>query len=114
MKLLINTLLSVFFAIAISVHVYYVIESDGKPFWWHCIYYITYGTCWWMLFSKNKYRSLIYTGMAVFPFISHVYYGYKHIPAFDSMFWICVLVCLMLCLGFFWIKYQRDETTTID
>lgn len=104
MKTLVKILFSIFFAIAIGVHVYYVIEPDTKPFWWHCIYFITYGTCWLMIFSKNKYRSLIYAVMSLFPFVSHLYYGYKRIPAFDSMFWICVLVCVMLPLGFFFIK----------
>ncbi len=104
MKLIIRILLSVFFAIAIGVHIYYVLEPDTQPFWWHCIYYITYGTCWWMILSKNKYRILIYSVMMVFPFITHLYYAYKHIPAFDSMFWICLLVCIMLPLGFFSLK----------
>jgi hypothetical protein len=66
MKLLINTLLSIFFAIAIGVHVYYVYEGDSEPFWWHCIYFITYGVCWWMLFSKSQQRNLIYLLMSIF------------------------------------------------
>ena len=102
MKLLINILLSVFFAIAICVHVYYVLESDGKPFWWHCIYFITYGVCWWMLFSTHKYANIINIIMAIFPFVSHVYYGYKNFALLDTEFWICVLTCTMLVAGFLW------------
>ncbi len=106
MKIFIKILFSIFFAIAIGVHIYYVIERDSQPIWLHCIYYVTYGTCWWMLFSKNKYNYLIYAAMAVFPFATHLYYGYKHIPAFDAMFWICVLVCLLLPAGFIFVKKE--------
>lgn len=109
MKVFIKILFSIFFAIAIGVHIYYSIVSDSKPFWWHCVYFITYGICWFMIFSKNKYRSFIYFLISLFPFISHAYYGYKHIPAFDSMFWICVLVCVMLPLGFGWLRYSEKD-----
>lgn len=107
MKLLINTLLSIFFAIAIGVHVYYVYEGDSEPFWWHCIYFITYGVCWWMLFSKSQQRNLIYLLMSIFPFVTHVYYAYQHASQLDSEFWICLLVCIILPLGFIWLKKEK-------
>lgn len=109
MKLLLRILFSIFFAIAIGVHIYYVIESDSKPFWWHCIYFITYATCWMMIFYKNKKRELIYFFMALFPFFTHAYYAYIRIPNLDIEFWICVLVCVILPLGFWWLK--KDAVT---
>jgi hypothetical protein len=104
MKLTVNILFSVFFAIAIGVHVYELKVSNTQPFWWHCIYFLTYGVCWWMIFSKNIYRDKIYAFTALFPFITHIYYGYQHMHALDKEFWICLLVCVLLPLGFFWIK----------
>ena len=59
MKKVIQILLSIFFAIAIGTHIYNVIEKDGQPFWWHCIYYATYGICWFMLFFKNKMNKVL-------------------------------------------------------
>ena len=113
MKLLANILLSIFFAIAIAVHIYYVMNGDNQPLWWHGIYFVTYGTCWWMLFSKNKYSSLIYAIMALFPFITHVYYGYQHFSQLDAEFWVCILTCVMLLLGFLWIKKATAETMAL-
>ena len=112
MKLLAKIIFSIFFAIAIGTHIYYVFESDTKPFWWHCIYYITYGTCWWMIFSKNKYNSLIYAVMALFPFVTHLYYAYLHFSKLDAEFWICVLVCIILPLGFLWIVKEKTNSTS--
>src|SRR4051812_46410148 len=107
MKWLIKSLFSLFFAISIGVHIYYVIESDHKPLWWHMLYFISYGVCWRMLFSKIKKRSLVYAAMALFPFISHLYYGYNHRISLDGIFWVCLLVCVILPLGFGWIKYEE-------
>lgn len=109
MNSFIKILFSLFFAIAIGVHIYFVIVPDGKPFWWHCIYYITYAMCWWMLFSKMKHRQFIYTLSAIFPFFSHVYYGYLHLPAMDFMFWICLLVCVMLILGMIYLRSSSSQ-----
>jgi hypothetical protein len=113
MKLILKILLSVFFAIAIGVHIYYVIKPDTQPFWWHLLYYITYGGCWWMLFSKNKYRPAIYVTMALFPFATHVYYGYQHLRQLDTELWVCILTCIMLLLGFFWITKATAETMAL-
>jgi hypothetical protein len=99
MKIVVRILIYVFFAISIGVHVYYVIMPDHKPFWWHCIYFLTYGTCWCMLFSKQKYRTVLYAVSAVFPFASHLYYATLHMSPVDSVFWVCVAVCVMLPLG---------------
>lgn len=107
MERTINILLSIFFAIAIGFHVIAVIQNDGEPFWWHAIYFITYGTAWRMLFSKIYYRKLIYLLMIIFPFSTHLYYGYKHLSALDFMFWICLIVCLILPLGGVWI-YRKQ------
>ena len=114
MKTLINVLFSIFFIIAIGVHIYNVaIQPDGNPFWWHGIYFITYGICWWMVFSRINYRSLLYASMAIFPFITHFYYGYKHLVLLDSTFWICFIVCILLPLGFFWVKNTTQHNSTI-
>lgn len=105
MKTVIQILLSIFFAIAIGTHIYNVIEKDGQPFYWHCIYYATYGICWFMLFSKNKNALLIYFLSAIFPFATHVIYAARHIIKQDRNYTeigICILTCVMLCLGFFW------------
>ena len=111
MKVVFKILLSVFFAIAIGVHIYYVIKPDTQPFWWHLLYYITYGVCWWMLFSKNEYRRAVYVMMALFPFVTHLYYGYQHFPSLDAMFWICLLVCVLLPAGYFLINEKATEET---
>ena len=109
MKQLIAILFSLFFSIAIGVHIYFVINKDHQPFWWHGLYYITYGVCWWMLFSKNKHRAKIYLLFALFPFITHLYYGYLHFATLDAMFWICILVCFILPLGYVWISYNEKK-----
>ncbi|HUM52435.1 MAG TPA: hypothetical protein PK431_11490 [Chitinophagales bacterium] len=109
MKKVIQILLSIFFAIAIGTHIYNVIEKDGQPFWWHCIYYATYGICWFMLFFKNKNALLIYFLSAIFPFVTHAYYAYGHLIKQDqhyTEFGICILTCVMLALGFFRIRNQ--------
>lgn len=106
MKNIISFLLSLFFIIAIGVHIYYVINKDQHSIWWHCLYYLTYGICWWMLFSKKKYNAMIYLLFAIFPFITHLYYAYKHFTSLDAMFWICILVCTILPLGYYWILFK--------
>ena len=106
MEKIVKIALSIFFAIAIGLHIKYVIDGDNQPFWWHGLYFITYGTCWGMIFSKNSLRSWIFGGMALFPFSTHVIYGYRHFAALDGMFWVCVLVCVLLAFGFFWLRNQ--------
>lgn len=113
MKLFANVSLSIFFAIAIGVHANSVMKGDNQPFWWHGLYFITYGGCWWMLFAKKTNRIKLYAAMALFPFISHVYYAYRHFTRLDAIFWICVLTCVMLLLGFLWIKKATAETMAL-
>ena len=107
MKVITKVLFALFFIIAIGVHIKSVIEGDDKPFWWHGLYFITYGTCWWMLFSENKLRAWIFAFMAIFPFSTHAYYGYLHFSKLDMQFWICVLVCATLILGFWKIRNEK-------
>jgi hypothetical protein len=57
-----------------------------------------------MLFSKNSKRQEIFGVVALFPFSTHFCYGYQHMSALDGLFWVCVLVCLLLGLGFVFIK----------
>jgi hypothetical protein len=109
MRTFIQVLLSIFFAIAIGTHIFYVINKDAEPFWWHCIYFATYGICWLMLFSKNKNAVLIYFLSAIFPFATHVFYASRHIINQDQNYTeigVCILTCIMLALGFFWKKNQ--------
>lgn len=109
MKNIIQFLFSVFFAIAIGVHIYNIYENDHQPLWWHGIYFITYGVCWLMIFSKNKNSSLIYGLMALFPFFTHVYYAYQHAAKLDSEFWICISVCVILPFGFFYLENKKTN-----
>jgi hypothetical protein len=95
---------SIFFIIAIGVHIYEPIIGSAKPIWWHLLYIMTYGICWGMLFSKNSKRQAIFGVMGLFPFSTHLYYGYQHLSLLDSLFFVCVLVCLLLVLGFVFIK----------
>ena len=111
MKIMMRILFSVFFAIAIGVHIYYIFESDKQPLWWHMIYFVTYGVCWWMIFSKNKNRTLIYAVMSLFPFFTHVYYAVQHSRNFDADFWVCLLVCVILPMGFLWMRYESATET---
>ena len=106
MKPIFKILLSIFFAVAIGVHIYEIATSNDEPLWMHSIYFITYGVCWWMIFSKNKNRSSIYLLMAIFPFITHVYYGYQHINQLDINFWVCIIVCVLLPFGFIWLRKE--------
>ena len=108
MKIAINILFSIFFAVAIWVHIKNVMNGDDKPIWWHVLYFITYGVCWAMIFSKHKSSLLIYGLMAVFPFFTHLYYGFQHFAALDKMFWTCVLVCGFLIWGFKTIKINTS------
>jgi hypothetical protein len=107
MKNIINTLFSIFFTIAIGMHIKYLIDGDESSVWWHISYFITYGTCWAIIFSKYKWSYLLFAVMAFFPFSTHIYYGYQHFYALDSMFWVCILVCLLLILGVFWVKNNQ-------
>lgn len=112
MKILL-ILLSIFFAIAIGTHIFNIINHDGQPFWWHCIYFATYGICWLLLFSTNKNAVLIYFLSAIFPFVTHAYYAYQHITKQDQFYTeigICILTCVMLTLGFFWIRKAKAES----
>ena len=102
-------LFSLFFIIAIAVHVYYVIESDGKPLWWHVLYYITYGVCWWAIFTRNKNRLILYCAMALFPFATHFYYAFRHLHPPDVMLAVCILVCVMLVSGFWFIRFDEKS-----
>jgi hypothetical protein len=103
-KNIILTVYSIFFIIAIGVHIYEPIIGSAKSIWWHVLYIITYSTCWGMLFSKNANRQAIFGVAGLFPFSTHFYYGYQHLSALDSMFWVCVLVCALLVLGFIFIE----------
>ena len=111
MKGIVKIVLSVFFAIAIGIHIKDVIDGGDRPFWWHGLYFVSYGVCWWMVFSENKWRAWVFGSMALFPFSTHLYYGYRHFGALDLMFWVCVLVCVLLIFGFFWL---RNETLTFS
>jgi len=109
MKWAIKILFSIFFASAIGVHVFAIFQKDTQPFWWHFIYFVTYGSCWAMFFLKHKNRLFMYSIMGVFPFITHLYYGYQHIATLDSLFWVCVLTCTLLFAGIFGIKYTNEN-----
>ena len=106
MKLLIQILFSIFFIIAIGDHVYELFKNDFNCIWWHLIYFITYGVCWWTFFSDVKSRSLIYLVMAAFPFTTHLYYGIQHALLLDRIFWVCLLVCILLPAGFIFLKKE--------
>ena len=102
-------LFSLFFAVAIGVHVKDVIDGNGKNILWHCYYFVTYGICWAMIFSKYKWNYLIFALSAIFPLITHIYYGYQHFPFLDKLFWVCVIVCCTLTFGVFWLKKMQLE-----
>lgn len=106
MKLFFQSIFSLFFAIAVGVHIYYVMYPDHQPLWWHAIYFVTYGTCWAMIFSKNRKRNLIYALMSIFPFVTHIYYGMQHVNNLDSEFWVCLLVCVLLPAGLLLMKKE--------
>lgn len=109
MKTVIQILLSIFFAIAIGTHIFDIINKDGQPLWWHGIYFVTYGICWWLLFVNKKITLPIYFLSAIFPFATHALYAYRHIANQDQHYTeigICILTCVMLTLGFFWKKNQ--------
>lgn len=48
--------------------------------------------------------------MAIFPFVTHVYYTIKHAPFLDTEFYIYLLVCIILPLGIIWIKNDKAIT----
>jgi len=100
-------LFSIFFAVAIAVHIKDVIDGNGKDLLWHCYYFVTYGICWAMIFSKNKWSYLIFSVSAIFPLITHIYYGYQHFPLLDLLFWICVIVFFTLTFGVLWLKRKN-------
>ena len=100
---IVNILFSIFFAIAIGFHIKEVIDTNGKELLWHSYYFVTYGICWAMIFSKSKWNYLIFGLSAIFPLVTHIYYGYQHFPFFDKMFWICVVVCFTLIFGVYWL-----------
>lgn len=101
---IIKTLFSIFFTIAIGVHIKDVIDGNGKDLLWHSYYFVAYGICWAMIFSKSKWNYLIFALSAIFPFCTHLFYGYQHFPFFDKIFWICVVVCFMLTFGVIWLR----------
>ena len=95
-----------FFVIAIAVHIYLPIIGDGNPLWWHAIYWITYGCCLWCyLFSFSK-KKLLFTTAAIFPFVTHLYTAIQRIAELDTMFWICVVVCVLLIVAYFFIDNE--------
>lgn len=106
MRTILKALLSIFSFIAIAVHVYYLYIETDKQLLWHTLYFITYGVCWWLLFSKIKNSLLIYVIMMLFPFITHFYYGYQHLikSEINGMFWVCLLVCIFLPVGIWVVK----------
>ncbi|MFN8238158.1 MAG: hypothetical protein U0T77_08315 [Chitinophagales bacterium] len=109
MRTIIKALLSVFFFIAFAVHIHELYVETEKQVLWHTLYFITYGVCWWMVSSANRRRLLIYILMALFPFITHLYYGYRHIAALDIPFWVCVAVCVLLPAGGVWIWKEEEN-----
>lgn len=113
MKLLARLLFSLFFVIAIGVHVYYVLYPDHKPLWWHALYFLTYASCWRMLFSEHRHSVLIYTLMALFPFITHLYYGWQHSAHPDGVFWVCMAVCIFLPAGAVWLMIVQKEKKAV-
>ncbi len=115
MKHIPKALLSVFFLIAIAVHIYYLYLESDKQYLWHSLYFITYGACWWMLFSKIKNSILLYFSMMLFPFITHFYYGYLHFikAEINGMFWVCLIVCILLPAGL-WVVKQNTNLRSED
>jgi hypothetical protein len=100
MKIFFKILLSVFFLIAIGFHIPPIINFFPEKIILHLAYIFTYSICWGMLFSKNKNRSILYVLAAIFPFVMHVYYGYLALPKLNQSFWICLLVVIMLPIGY--------------
>lgn len=95
-----KVLLSIFFLIAIGFHLPPMVNDYMEKPTTHSVYILTYGICWAMLFSNHKYRSQVYFIAAIFPFIMHVYYGYLALPNLNQSFWICLLVVIMLPIGY--------------
>lgn len=109
MKIIINLLFTIFFAIAIYVHIHSLQVGDDKPVWTHILYIITYGVCWWMLFSGNSSRAIIYAISAIFPFVMHLILGFQHFSAMDELFKTCVLVCIMMPAGYLFIQWKEKQ-----
>lgn len=97
-------LFSIFFAISIGVHIYDIFKEESPQYLLHFLYFICYGVCWKMIFSSNKHKHLVYLVMAIFPFATHFYIGFQHILKRDFEFWICLVVCVLLPVGFFVMK----------
>ncbi|MBK9329027.1 MAG: hypothetical protein IPM95_06875 [Sphingobacteriales bacterium] len=110
MKQILKALLSLFFLIAIAVHIYYLYLETDKQYLWHTLYFVTYGACWRMLFSKTKNSILLYFFMMLFPFITHFYFGYRHLikSEINGMFWVCLIVCILLPVGLWVVKQDTN------
>lgn len=101
---MIKGLFSIFFAICIAVHVYGLLVETEPKYGLQILYIITYSLCWKMFFSNYKFKHVLYGLMATFPFFAHFYYGYLHFSKLDFEFWICLIVCTFLPIGFFILK----------
>jgi hypothetical protein len=103
-RAIILTVFSIFYIIAVGLHIYEPIVGSATPLAWHLLYIITYGACWGLLFSKYPNRQAFFGIAALFPFFAHLYIGYQQLPKLDSTFWICALVCIVSILGYSVIK----------
>jgi len=109
MKDIIKILFSIFFAIAIGVHIYYLYIGSTEPLWKHALYFLTYGTCWYMIYSSNPNSSWIYLLMALFPFAEHAYLGYLLLEELNPEFWVCLVVCFFMIAGFVWLRLMKKK-----
>ncbi|HQD13719.1 MAG TPA: hypothetical protein PLW43_12285 [Chitinophagales bacterium] len=92
---------SIFYLLAIGVHIYFLGVETDKKWLWHGAYLLTYGLSWWTYFTRLPQRAIIFVAASLFPFFSHVVIGYQHIPALDFMFWVCLLVCIIIPYGYY-------------
>jgi hypothetical protein len=114
MKTAIKILISLFLAICIGVHIYGLFyhpfpESDLS----HVIHLASYSLCLYSLLSDIKFRFLLYSLGALYPFIYHANCFINQLVELHKFHPICFQVISILPIGAYWIFLQRKKPEVI-
>lgn len=96
-----KVVVSIFFAIAVAVHVVGLIQPyTTEPTWSHWLHIVCYWLCLLSIWQKGKLFLLIHSVASIYPFFYHANCFYESV-AKGTFSIICLLVMMMMPLSIY-------------
>lgn len=99
---------SIFFAIAVAVHIIGLIKPyTTEPAWSHWLHIVSYSLCLLSIWQKGKFFLFINLFASIYPFLYHANCFYKSVTK-GTFSIICLLVIIMMPYGIY-LTYKTNS-----